>query len=658
MNYANIIIDNKSFKTDIPYTYASNEKLNIGSKVYVNFANRKKLLAGYVVEIDVKPNIDIKLIKEISTMEESKSLNEEIIKTALWIRNRYGVRFIDAINLFTINGKRPNEKIIKKAYDLDSNKIIKLNEEQIKAKESVCKALENLEQKAFLINGVTNSGKTEIYMEIIDKALKMGKNAIYLVPEIALTNQTKKRLSERFGEENIALIHSKLTGSVRLREWLKIKNGKARIVLGTRSAVFAPLINIGVIIMDEEHESTYKADKTPKYETVDIAYKRIKNHNGVLVMGSATPSIVSNYRANKGIYDKVNIKNRVDGSLMPEVAVVDMRNETRAGNFTPFSNNLYNEIKNTVSKKEQVILFINRRGHSTSIQCLECGHKVICEKCGVTMTYHKRENEMVCHYCGDHKMLYNKCPVCDSKYIKMHGFGTEKIEEEAQKLFDGCKIQRIDLDIAKKQSEVDNILSDFSKGNIDILIGTQIIAKGLDFKNVGLVGIVSADMSLNIPDYRSSERTYQLITQVAGRAGRGNSKGKVIVQTYTPDNYAINTAINYNYDEFYNIEINHRMTMKYPPFSDIIVVMFISEYQKKPKMYANECRKYLKTDKETFLFDIKESTRYKLNNKYQCYFMIKSSKKYRNTCIKQLSEFRKTIKDCNMDIDVNPYGII
>ena len=658
MNYYNIIVDNKSYNTDLPYTYASDADLQIGSKVYVKFAKRKKLVTGYVIEINVNPSIDLKLIKKIEDLDEAKSLNEEMINTAAWIRNRYGVRFIDAVNLFTINGERPKEKIVKKIYGIDGNKAIELNEEQIKAKESICKALVNGEQKAFLINGVTNSGKTEIYMEVIEKALLNEKKAIYLVPEIALTNQTRERLAKKFGEENIALIHSKLTSSNRLREWLKIKNGEAKIVIGTRSAVFAPLEDIGAIIMDEEHESTYKADKTPKYDTVDVAYKRMKNHNAVLILGSATPSVVSTYRSEIGIYEKIEIKNRVDGGKMPEISLIDMRNETKAGNFTPFSNKLYKEIKETIENKEQVILFLNRRGYSTSIQCLECGHRAVCDKCGVAMTYHKTENEMVCHYCGYHEKVYKSCPKCGSKYVKMHGMGTEKIEEEVKRLYNGYKVQRIDLDIAKKQSEVDEILNRFSKGDIDILIGTQIIAKGLDFKNVGLVGIISADMSLNIPDYRSGERTYQLITQVAGRAGRGKGKGKVIVQTYSPENYAIRSAIKYDYNEFYNIEINHRKTMKYPPFSDIIVVMFISDNQDKANKYAVSCKRYLKKDNNTIILDIKENSRYKYNNKYQCYFVIKVSKEYRNVCIKQLAEFRKTLKDCNMDIDVNPYGII
>ena len=657
MNYYNIIVDNKSYNTDLPYTYASDADLQIGSKVYVNFSNRKKLSTGYVVESHVNPTIKLDGIKNIVEVDEDKSLNQEIIKTAKWIKQRYGVRFIDAIKLFTVSGERPNEKIIKKIYSND-NDPIELNEEQTNAKKSICKSIEMGEQRAFLINGVTNSGKTEIYMEAISKALELNKTAIYLVPEIALTKQTKERLINRFGEENIAIIHSKLVGSERLKQWLRIKKREAKIVIGTRSAIFAPLENIGAIIIDEEHEATYKADKTPKYETIDIAFKRAKNHNAVIVMGSATPSVVSYNRSLTGIYERIEIKNRVGGGELPQISVIDMRDETKKGNFSPFSEALYKEIDNTVKGKQQVILFINRRGYYTAVQCLECGYRVNCERCGVAMTYHKNEDEMICHYCGKKEKVIKKCPRCGSKYIKMGGMGTEKVEEEIKKIFKEYSIDRIDLDIAKKQSEVDSILSRFSKGETDILIGTQIIAKGLDFKNVGLVGIISADISLNIPDYRSSERTFQLITQVAGRAGRGIGNGNVIIQTYNPDNYAIKSAMEYDYEAFYNIEINHRKTMKYPPFTDIIVVMFISDNYKVGWGYANECKDKLKPDSQSVIYEVKGISRYKMNNKYQCYFMIKCSKNYRNKCIKELSSFRSEMKECILDIDVNPYGII
>ncbi|NLY82707.1 MAG: primosomal protein N' [Clostridiales bacterium] len=662
MKYINVIVDIKSHNLDTPYTYScDNDDVKIGDKVYVNFSKYKKPISGYVVEVDAIPNIDLKKIKPIESLQSDKSLNEEMIDTALWMKKRYGIRFIDGIKVFTVIGKNPKQKILKTIYEESIDGDIVLNVDQIKAKENICKSIENREQMPFLINGVTNSGKTEIYMAAIEKALSEGRNAVMLVPEIALTKQTKDRLALRFTEEKVAVLHSKLKGSEKLDEWLRLRNGNARIAIGTRSAVFAPIDNIGVIIIDEEHESTYKSDQNPKYETVDIAFKRAQHHKSVIIMGSATPSVTSTYRAKQGLYKQLDMKSRIDGSNMPEIDIVDMRDEIKRGNFTPFSRQTYKQIKDTLNKNEQVILFLNRRGFSPNIQCKECGNRITCDECGVSMVYHKSAGALVCHYCGRKVKVPNSCPECGSKYIKFSGIGTEKVEEETKRMFPDAVVERLDLDTAKKQSDVDRIISQFIKGKTNILIGTQILAKGLDFKNVGLVGIIMADLSLNIPDYRSAERTFELITQVAGRAGRGGKEGKVIIQTYTPDNYAIQTAASYDYDKFYEIEINHRKIMKYPPFSDIIVVMFMSISKTISKSNAMKCKVKVEALDGSVLYDVKATTRFTDEKKFRYYFLVKCMKGYRNQHVRELVEYRKYLTEeninCQMDIDINPYGL-
>ncbi len=664
-HFVNVVIDNKSQETDRSYTYLAPDEVGKGSKVMVSFGKKHKLTDGYVVEADVVPGCDESKIKSIDSYDPERSLNSEMIDTALWMRQRYGIKYYDGIKMFAVGGKKDLKKAASRASGKSSD-VPELSEDQKKAVERISSAIEKGKQKSFLIKGVTNSGKTEVYMRAIDKALSLGRTAIVLLPEIALSGQTEMRLRERFGDEQVATLHSKLTTSRKLHEWKRIRSGEARIVVGARTSVFAPLENIGVIVIDEEHESTYKSDHNPKYETVDIAFKRAMLSDAVLVLGSATPSVVSYYRAMNGIYELIEMPKRIGQSCMPDIELVDMKQEMRKGNLGVISTALAGEIEACLQRKEQVILFLNRRGFSTQILCPDCGHKLICDDCGITLTYHKKENAAVCHYCGRKYPLVDSCPNCGSKYIKYVGSGTEKVEEAVISLFEDAKVERFDLDTASSENEIKRVLEAFQKGETDILVGTQLLAKGLDFRNVGLVGIINADVSLNIPDYRSSERTYQLITQVSGRAGRSSGQSKVIIQSYEPESDVIKFAAEGDYEAFYESELLHRNIMNYPPFTDIIQVSFVSKKEESdcPMEYAVKYRKTLLSmaglPKGVNILPPREE-QLKTDGRTRVSFIIKAPQGSRagfmNSYMQIRAEMIKLNAPCYIEIDVNPYGI-
>lgn len=448
---------------------------------------------------------------------------------------------------------------------------ISLNADQQRVYDGILDEYRNKKQNNFLLRGITGSGKTEVYLQLVEEVLKEGKNAIILVPEIGLTPQTVRRFKGRF-KEDIAIIHSRLNKTERFREWMKIKNQEVRIVVGARSAVFSPLKNIGIIIIDEEHDSSYVSGKTPRYKTVDVARYRVKKDDGILLLGSATPSITTYFESSKGLFSLYELDKRANGRPIPEIEVADMREELNEGNTSIFSLKLYEAILDNLEKKEQVILFLNRRGFFGSVSCRSCGESIKCEHCDVSMTYHKRENLLICHYCGRTKRYPESCPVCGSKKIKEFGIGTEQVEDITRKTFPNARVQRMDRDTTARKNAHSNIYNEMNEGKIDILIGTQMIAKGLDFKNVTLVGILAADMALRIQDYRAPEWTYSLIRQVAGRSGRGDKDGRVILQTYQPDHYAIDYSVKSSYTDFYRKEILIRDEFKYPPFYNIIVL--------------------------------------------------------------------------------------
>lgn len=433
-------------------------------------------------------------------------------------------------------------------------------------------AIRNQGEGTILLEGVTGSGKTEVYLQLVENAIHEGKSAIVLVPEIALTPQTIERFAGRF-PGLVALYHSKLSIAERFDEWTKMKTGDAKIVVGARSAIFAPLKNIGVIIIDEEHEECYKSDRTPKYDAREIAQKRASTHNCPLVLGSATPRIESLYRAQLGKLCHLRLTKRALDQAMPEIKIVDMRQELVEKNVSMFSRELYYEMNLALRSHLQILLFLNKRGHSSFVFCRNCGYAEKCDSCDVTMTYHKGAKRLICHYCGKTKRVPVFCPVCGSNKIRHFGAGTEKLELETKRMFPNARVARMDFDTTRRKNAYETIYRKMKDHEIDILIGTQMIAKGLDFPNVALVGVMAADISLNLPNFNSAEKTFSLITQVAGRAGRGNGDGKVIIQTYKPEHYAIRCAVNGDLQRFYEEDTKMRKIFYYPPFARMATVV-------------------------------------------------------------------------------------
>ena len=532
-----------------------------------------------------------------------------------------------------------------RTYNIDFEKELTAQQKQVL--DEYINSSDNL----FLLKGVTGSGKTEVYMRMVEDALNKGKSAIVLVPEISLTPQMIERFKGRFGKD-VALFHSKLSDGERFDEWFRVKSGKAKLVIGARSAIFLPVKNLGLIIIDEEHENTYKSDQNPKYQTKEVA-EFLSNQKGCkVVLGTATPTIETFYRALIGELKLLELNSRVDGKAMPPMKVVDMRNELKSGNASLFSRELFNEIKEKLSKKEQIILFLNRRGFSTFVSCRSCGYVFKCEECDISMTYH-RNGLLVCHYCGKTKSTPKKCPKCDSKYVKFFGAGTQRVEEEVKKYFKEVKVLRMDVDTTRSKDSYENIYNTFKDGKADILIGTQMISKGLDFKNVTLVGILAADMSINIPDYRASERTFQIITQVAGRAGRGEKQGNVIIQTYTPDHYSLKYAINYDYEGFYEREFTVRALMKYPPFGKILLINAISKKEDLLKQFmhkiSNGIKLLVEKEKDIDVLGPIPCLIAKVKENYRWQIVIKGEFE---------SEFAKKIKELLYDKSNNVYNDI
>lgn len=521
----------------------------------------------------IKP-LDSKYHKEpyIRIYETVQTYNGILNKNQLSCRFEFSLSSINTLikHGFLVCEEKKVERFSNREYPLYPSKT--LNSEQNNALNSIIKG----GKKKYLIHGVTGSGKTEIYMHLVSEMIRQDKDTIILVPEISLTPQIVERFKGRFGN-NIAVFHSKLSDGERYDEWFRVCQGNVKVAIGARSAVFLPFNNLGLIIIDEEHEGSYKSDSNPKYNAREIAEMRCEIENSKLVLGSATPSVETYYRCKKGEIELITITHRADGAVFPEINIIDMREELCNNNRSIFSNSLYEGIKARLNKKEQIMLFLNRRGFSTFVSCRKCGYVFKCDKCDISLTYHNDEKALLCHYCGTKQSISRICPKCGSKYVKYFGIGTEKVEEEVKKYFPDCKTVRMDFDTTRKKDSYENIYRTFKNGKADILIGTQMIAKGLDFHNVTLVGIIAADMSLNLPDYRSGERTFQLITQVSGRAGRGQKKGEVIIQTYNPDNYTIKYSSSNDYINFFNHELGIRESMNYPPFSKILCINISSK---------------------------------------------------------------------------------
>src|SRR5699024_2281879 len=451
-----------------------------------------------------------------------------------------------------------------------------LTDQQAVALRQIQAAIEAQKQETFLLYGVTGSGKTEVYLQAIDDVLQAGKEAIVLVPEISLTPQMVERFKGRFGSD-VAVMHSALSVGERYDEWLKVQRKEVKVVVGARSAIFAPFENVGIIIIDEEHESTYKQEETPRYHARDVAIKRAEMNNCPVILGSATPTLESYARSLKDVYTLLILSERTNQQAMPKVDVIDMRAELHAGNRTMFSRQLMAGMKERIAKGEQIVLLLNRRGYSNFALCRDCGHVEQCPNCDISLTYHKGHHRLKCHYCQHEMPMSKTCPQCEGDAIRFFGTGTERVEEELTKLMPEVGIIRMDVDTTRRKGAHERLLNKFANQEADILLGTQMIAKGLDFENVTLVGVLAADSMLHLPDFRSSEKTFQLLTQVSGRAGRHELPGNVIIQTYTPEHYSIQLASKYDFTSFYQHEMSMRHTFLYPPYVFLVLLTISDE---------------------------------------------------------------------------------
>ena len=532
-----------------------------------------------------------------------------------------------------------------------------LNDEQKKCYDSIMFSIDNDEFSKHLIYGITGSGKTEIYLQLIQAVLEKGKDSIVLVPEISLTPQMVDRFLARFGD-TVAVLHSKLSVGERYDEWQKIVKGEAKIVIGARSAIFAPVKNLGIIIIDEEHDISYKSDSTPRYNAKDLAKYLAEKAESPLVLGSATPDIVTMKQAEDKDIQIYTLTKRATNSTLPDVEIVDLRNELAIGNRSMLSFKLQNEIENNLKNKKQTILFLNRRGYSTFVMCRECGYVAKCKNCNISLTYHSSGNKLKCHYCGFEMPVIKECPECNSKKVKYFGTGTQKLEEEIQKLYPQASTIRMDIDTVSKKNSHEEILNTFKNENIDILIGTQMVVKGHHFPNVTLVGVITADGSLNLEDYRAVERTFQTLVQVSGRSGR-EEKGKVIIQTYNPDHYAIIDSQKQDYNLFYNQELNLRKMLNYPPFCDIILIRFtgknLSEIQKISELVYKKINS-VKND-NIQIYKPVPSPIDKIKNKYRWRIIMKCKVTSKVLDIINFAindENIKKAKDTSIVVDINP----
>lgn len=547
-----------------------------------------------------------------------------------------------------------------------------LNESQNKVFSRILKGINNLEViNSYLIHGVTGSGKTEIYLQLVEEMLIKDKDSIILVPEISLTPQTIDRFVGRFGSQ-VAVLHSKLSQGERFDQWRRIKENKVKIVVGARSAIFAPFNNLGLIIIDEEHETTYKSDQNPKYDTIEVAKKRADLENATLVLGTATPSLETYYKAKNGEIILLEMMDRVAESQLPKVTLIDMREELNFGNKSIFSVELRKAIEDNLKNKKQTILFLNRRGFATFVACRKCGYVCKCKDCDISMTYHININKLRCHYCGVTENPPDICPECGSNYIKYFGIGTQKVEELTKELFPNANVVRMDGDTTVEKGSYEKILGAMKDKKIDILIGTQMISKGLDFPDVTLVGIIAADTSLNLPDYRSPEKTFQLITQVAGRSGRGDYKGRVILQTYNPEHYSIVYSKKQDYISFYNTELPLRKEFLYPPFINLISILIYGENNSKVVEISKKVYNIIEVKvKEIYGIGYKNNISgpypaplERIKNNYRWQILLKIGNEDMDnlkTIIKKIcitNEYKMNLVDIKINIDINPSSLL
>ncbi|MCM3282492.1 primosomal protein N' [Staphylococcus capitis] len=534
-----------------------------------------------------------------------------------------------------------------------------LTTEQQQAYEAVKNKIDHNESRTFLLHGVTGSGKTEVYLQTIEAVLNKGKEAMMLVPEIALTPQMVLRFKRRFGDD-VAVLHSGLSNGERYDEWQKIRDGRARVSVGARSSVFAPFKKLGIIIIDEEHESTYKQEDYPRYHARDIAQWRSQYHQCPVILGSATPSLETYARSEKDVYELLSLPHRVNQQALPHINIVDMREELSEGNRSMFSNSLKEAIQQCLDKQEQIVLFLNRRGYASFMLCRDCGYVPQCPNCDISLTYHKTTDQLKCHYCGYQETPPNLCPNCESDHIRQVGTGTQRVEELLQQEFPESRIIRMDVDTTSKKGAHEKLLNDFEAGKGDILLGTQMIAKGLDYPNITLVGVLNADTMLNLPDFRASERTYQLLTQVSGRAGRHEKEGQVIIQTYNPEHYAIEDVKLNDYLTFYQKEMNFRKLGKYPPYYFLINFTISHKDMKKVMEASKHIHQILlqHLSEKALVLGPSPAALSRINNEYRFQILVKyKSEPQLHQALQYLDDYYhdQYVKEkLALKIDINP----
>ncbi|MCI7799457.1 MAG: primosomal protein N' [Spirochaetia bacterium] len=633
----------------------------IGKRAEVRFGNKK--MTGFITKIyDSFPShcaVPLEKIKQVSKIVDSEPLiTQELLETAIWVSKYYLCTIGEAVNSILPSARRESSE---QSFSFDSEISAgirqNLSEEQKKAVNDILAHAEKNESSFHYLYGPTGSGKTEVFLQTAEQILKKNKGVIYLVPEISLTQQVVDSVVNRFGPQ-VAVLHSSLTQSQKLTQWKKILHREARIVIGARSAIFAPVPDLGMIIIDEEHDSSYKSGNTPRYHARQTAMYRASKLKIPLIMGSATPSVEAWHLMNCGKLLKHTLSKRLAGGEKPSIKCINLNQSVMQGCI---SEELKNEIETTLKEKKQAILFLNRRGFTHFFRCSTCGFEMKCKNCSVSMTFHKSENRLRCHYCGWHILPPSSCPKCGSLDIGYSGFGTEFIEAETAQKFPNARIVRVDTDSVSKKGELQNKIDAFKKGEFDIMLGTQMVAKGLNFPNLKTVGIILADTALHLPDFRATERTFSLITQVAGRAGRFFPDGKVFVQTYNPENQAISFACSANTEGFYDFEINQRKLLSFPPFSRLIRLVFRSSNQIKAQMTSEDAANLIENLKipGVEILGPSECPLSKISQNYRFQLILRGEKivPLQNAVRKLLFDYRHP-QEVYIECDVDPVSLL
>ena len=660
--YADIIIDISIEAMDKTFQYRIPEELReqavIGARAIVPFGKGNKTRKGYIIGLSTEPKFDPMRTKDIIGIpDKSLQIEGKLISLAFWMKETYGSTMNHALQTVMPVKERVRETNSKEDVSMEWTKapIVELTEQQTALIEDFETDYDSGKRNAYLLHGVTGSGKTEVYIGCVKKVIEDGGQAILLIPEIGLTYQNVARIRQYFGDR-VALIHSRQSKGEKYREMMRAKEGTADVIIGPRSALFAPCRNLKLIILDEEHDMAYKSEQTPKYHARETALKRGELENASVIMGSATPTIESYANAKLGKYKLWELPERPQGVSLSTVSVVDLREELRLGNRSIVSKELHDRIDDCLRKKEQVMLFINRRGYNSFVSCRECGEVIICPKCDVSMSLHD-DGFMRCHYCGYINRAPKQCPKCKSALTGGFGTGTQKVEEEIHRLFPQAKTLRMDKDTTMRKGAHGDILNRFLNKKADILIGTQMIVKGHDFENVTLVGVMLADMSLFANDYRAGERTFSLLTQAAGRAGRGEKSGHVLIQTYQPDHYAIQAAAKQDYEGYFDMEMSYRRLMKYPPMYHMMVILLTDKDYgncvKASEKLQKQLQSVAKTSDNVRIIGPSDATIGKLNDMYRRVIYVKASDASDLHTMKEVAD-SFVFEQVTVTVDVDP----